>query len=69
MVQQMNLQLNERYGRTIGAKFYSYLLKSTNINEMRLDIWDTGGDKKYDSLRHLYTKNAFTVLIMYDATK
>ena len=52
---------------TIGAALAS---KTFNIDgeEIKLDIWDTGGSEKYKALAPMYYRDARGVVIVYDVT-
>jgi Ras-related protein Rab-5C len=52
---------------TIGAVFVT---KTLNFNEVqvKLEIWDTGGQEKYRSLAPLYYRDAQAALLIYDIT-
>ncbi|KAM3135964.1 hypothetical protein pb186bvf_011954 [Paramecium bursaria] len=47
-----------------------YLDKTVNIknHEVKLSIWDTAGQEKYNALAPVYYKNADVAIIVYDVT-
>jgi Ras-related protein Rab-5C len=52
---------------TIGAVYTSKIIELSKGN-VRLNIWDTAGQEKYDSLVPMYYRGANIVLIVYDIT-
>ncbi|NWV61084.1 RAB17 protein, partial [Malurus elegans] len=50
---------------TVGCSFFTQTL---NLDEatVKLEIWDTAGQEKYQSVCHLYYRDAHTALLVYD---
>ena len=57
---------------TLGAGFKTKEVKfedeGGNPGQMKLNIWDTAGQEKFDSLTKMYFKGAEAALIVYDVT-
>ena len=57
---------------TLGAGFktkeMTYYDDAKNRKNMKLSIWDTAGQEKFDSLTKLYFNNTEAALIVYDVT-
>ena len=57
---------------TLGAGFKTKIVKfedeGGNSGEIKLNIWDTAGQEKFDSLTKMYFKGAEAALIVYDVT-
>ncbi|NHI92406.1 MAG: GTP-binding protein [Candidatus Lokiarchaeota archaeon] len=68
LVRSIENKFEEEYLSTIGVDFY---IKDINIeNEaIKMQIWDTGGEEKYSSVRPSYYMNAVGAIIVYDVTK
>lgn len=52
---------------TIGAAFVTKQLQ-VDGQDVKLDIWDTGGTEKYRSLAPMYYRGARAAVIVYDVT-
>lgn len=63
-VQNRFFEFNEP---TIGAAFLTKKLLFNNI-EYTLNLWDTAGQEKYNSLIPMYYRNADAAIIVYDIT-
>ncbi|NWV94181.1 RAB17 protein, partial [Machaerirhynchus nigripectus] len=50
---------------TVGCSFFTQVL---NLDEaiVKFDIWDTAGQEKYQSVCHLYYRDAHAALVVYD---
>ena len=61
-------RFSEEYLSTIGVDFY---IQTLNIeeNEVKLQIWDTGGQEKFSYMRPGYYIGAVGAVIVYDATQ
>lgn len=57
----------ENYLTTIGVDFKFRSLKLNNIT-FRLQIWDTAGQEKYQSITKTFYKGANAVLLVFDLT-
>jgi small GTP-binding protein len=57
---------------TLGAGFKTKEVEYTeddgNKGKMKLNLWDTAGQEKFDALTKLYFKNAEAAIIVYDVT-
>ncbi|EAY11587.1 small GTP-binding protein, putative [Trichomonas vaginalis G3] len=58
---------SESCASTIGAAFLS---KTINLGdqELKLQIWDTGGSERYRAMAPMYFQNANAAIIVYDIT-
>ena len=52
---------------TVGVEFGTLLVKLEQ-QVFKLQIWDTAGQEKFDSLTKMYFKGAEAALIVYDVT-
>ena len=52
---------------TIGAAFISKVI-NVEGNDIKMDIWDTGGSEKYRSLAPMYFRDARAAIIVFDVT-
>ena len=65
---------DQNVNATMGAGFktkdieYKDPLNNASAASMRLAIWDTVGQEKFDSLTKLYFNNTEAALIVYDVT-
>ncbi|NWU07067.1 RAB17 protein, partial [Cephalopterus ornatus] len=50
---------------TVGCSFFTRTL-SLEVATVKLEIWDTAGQEKYQSVCHLYYRNAQAALLVYD---
>ena len=54
---------------TFGAGFKSKEVPYNNSGDcIRLNLWDTAGQEKYDAVTKMYFKNAEAAIIVYDIT-
>ena len=57
---------------TLGAGFktkeVTYTEDDNTSGKMKLNLWDTAGQEKFDALTKLYFKNAEAAIIVYDVT-
>ena len=57
---------------TLGAGFKTKQVNFTMPNgkqgQIKLNLWDTAGQEKFDSLTKIYFKGAEAALIVYDVT-
>lgn len=60
-------KFNTNSEATIGAAFLNKTLK-INDQEIKLEIWDTGGSEKYRSLAPLYFRDARAAIVVFDVT-
>ena len=53
---------------TCGAGFKSKEVTFGKDQKLKLNLWDTAGQEKYDALTKLYFKGAEAALVVYDMT-
>jgi Ras-related protein Rab-2A len=60
-------KFQENYKMTIGVDF---TIKREKINdkEVKVQVWDTGGQEKFSKIRPLYYRGALGGLLVYDVT-
>lgn len=56
----------EQYKLTIGVDFAIKTFKLKNGKKIKLQIWDTGGQERFDFIRSAYYRGAMGVVIMFD---
>ena len=56
---------NEGSKSTIGIEFRSLVIRYNNEN-IKMQIWDTAGEEKYNSISSAYYRNASVAFIIYD---
>ncbi|KAM4669810.1 ras-related protein Rab-17 isoform 3-T3 [Amazona ochrocephala] len=52
---------------TVGCSFFTQML-NMEVATVKLEIWDTAGQEKYQSVCHLYYRGAHAALLVYDIT-
>ncbi|NXI52377.1 RAB17 protein, partial [Chloroceryle aenea] len=52
---------------TVGCSFFTQTL-NLDVATVKLEIWDTAGQEKYQSVCHLYYRGAHAALLIYDIT-
>ena len=57
-------QFNPDSETTLGSSFSTKIIKKDNI-EYRLNIWDTTGQEKYNSITKLFIKGSSAVILVY----
>jgi len=64
----VNNKFYPEYNKTLDVDFYIYDIKSSinNTNITKLQIWDTAGELKYNSINESFFNNADAVIIVYD---
>ena len=50
---------------TIGASFFSKVVKVDNKKEVKLNVWDTGGHEKFKAQQPLYYRDCAAALLTY----
>ncbi|NXE98660.1 RAB17 protein, partial [Menura novaehollandiae] len=50
---------------TVGCAFFTRIL-NLDVATVKLEIWDTAGQEKYQSVCHLYYRDAHAALLVYD---
>eukprot|EP01099_Mayorella_cantabrigiensis_P006022 TRINITY_DN494_c0_g1_i1.p1 TRINITY_DN494_c0_g1~~TRINITY_DN494_c0_g1_i1.p1 ORF type:complete len:199 (-),score=60.71 TRINITY_DN494_c0_g1_i1:424-1020(-) len=53
---------------TIGGAYFTHTI-TFDKSTIRLDIWDTAGEEKYQSLAPMYYRGAHAAIVVYDITK
>ena len=56
---------NNKIQNTVGVDFKSRLTYINNV-PIRLNIWDTAGQEKYENMPKQYFKNSNGIIIVYD---
>ena len=62
-------QYRVSYNATVGIDFKVKTIISSNNKRVKLQIWDTAGQEKFNSITTAYYRNARGVVIMYDVTR
>ncbi len=64
---------DEEYKQTLGTTFATKEVevkdKDGNVRNVKLSIWDMGGQSTYRELRRQYMKGSSSAIIVYDVTK
>ena len=63
----VNETFKDNNSSTIGANSLIKIIKHKN-NKYRLNIWDTAGQEKYQSLSKLFYRDAYIIVLVYDLT-
>eukprot|EP00920_Eleutheroschizon_duboscqi_P043747 GHVT01104355.1.p1 GENE.GHVT01104355.1~~GHVT01104355.1.p1 ORF type:complete len:224 (-),score=36.92 GHVT01104355.1:112-783(-) len=53
---------------TIGAAFLQQSVRLADGTQMKLHIWDTGGQERFRAMASLYYRDAAAAIIVYDST-
>lgn len=53
---------------TIGAAFLQQLIRLRDGTQLKLHIWDTGGQERFRAMAPLYYRDAMGAVIVYDCT-
>lgn len=51
---------------TVGASYFSCKVKTNSGHEISMNIWDTAGQEKFQSLIPLYLRNAYVCILVFD---
>ena len=62
----INDTINDTYDVTLGASYFLKEVTLENGREVRLHIWDTGGEERYRAIASLYYKDAKAALLVFD---
>jgi len=54
---------------TIGAAFLQQVVRLRDGSQIKLHIWDTGGQERFRSMSSLYYRDAAGALLVYDSTE
>ena len=60
-------EFNVNARQTIGADFFSQII-NTSVQPVKLHIWDTAGQEKYQAVASIYFRTAALALVVYDVT-
>ena len=58
---------NDNYLCTIGADFYRKII-DLNGYQIKMHLWDTAGQEKYQALTPSYFRGAYVILLVFDLT-
>merc|ERR1712217_406292 len=61
-------RFNQYYEATVGAAFLQQTVRLRDGNQLKLHVWDTGGQERFRSMTHLYYRDAAGAVIVYDRT-
>mmetsp|Transcript_13709 Transcript_13709/g.39487 ORF Transcript_13709/g.39487 Transcript_13709/m.39487 type:complete len:197 (+) Transcript_13709:120-710(+) len=53
---------------TIGAAFLQQIVRLKDGSQLKLHVWDTGGQERFRAMTHLYYRDAAGAVIVYDCT-
>lgn len=53
---------------TIGAAFLQQIVRLRDGSQLKLHVWDTGGQERFRAMTHLYYRDAKGAVIVYDST-
>lgn len=53
---------------TIGCNFRKYVAESTFGESVNLELWDTAGEERYQSIMSMYYRHVNAVIVVYDVT-
>jgi len=53
---------------TIGAAFLQQIVRLRDGSQLKLHVWDTGGQERFRAMTHLYYRDAAGAVIVYDCT-
>ncbi len=64
----INGKYYEKYSQTIGLDFFSKIMRLNNSENIKLQFWDTGGNKNYLPIITSYIKDVAGVIFVVDFT-
>lgn len=64
----MGEAFSQSYLMTIGANFFVKKMK-VDQTEVGVQLWDTAGQQRFTSLRPMFYKGSFAVVLVYDITR
>lgn len=64
----VNSTFTQQYRMTIGVDFQIKSIILPDGTQVKIQLWDTGGQQRFTSIRSMYYKGASGFLIMYDVT-
>ena len=56
----------EQYKLTIGVEFAVKTIELVNTKKVKLQIWDTGGQERFQYVRPMYYRGAMGAIILFD---
>ena len=65
-VRYVNNTFSEAFEVTIGGGYLQQVVRLSDGTNLKLDIWDTGGQERFRSLLQLYYRDADAAIITYD---
>jgi len=61
-------RFNPYHEVTIGAAFLQQNVRLRDGSQLKLHVWDTGGQERFRAMTHLYYRDAAGAVIVYDCT-
>ena len=61
-------RFNPYHEVTIGAAFLQQIVRLRDGGQLKLHVWDTGGQERFRAMTHLYYRDAAGAVIVYDCT-
>lgn len=61
-------RFNPYHEVTIGAAFLQQIVRLRDSSQLKLHVWDTGGQERFRAMTHLYYRDAAGAVIVYDCT-
>lgn len=61
-------QFNKTYKMTVGVDFSVKLLRWSDKEKVRLQLWDIAGQERFISMTRIYYKGALGCVVMFDVT-
>lgn len=65
LIRCIKKKFNEEYNVTLGAEIFNYTIKKNN-ETINLDIWDTAGTEKFQSIQKIYCMKTYAAIIVFD---
>ncbi|XP_062283497.1 ras-related protein Rab-7L1-like [Scomber scombrus] len=65
----VNGQFNKTYKMTVGVDFSVKVLKWSEKEQVRLQLWDIAGQERFISMTRIYYKGALGCVVMFDVTE
>eukprot|EP00929_Paragymnodinium_shiwhaense_P108919 TRINITY_DN75276_c0_g1_i1.p1 TRINITY_DN75276_c0_g1~~TRINITY_DN75276_c0_g1_i1.p1 ORF type:complete len:240 (+),score=44.99 TRINITY_DN75276_c0_g1_i1:100-720(+) len=61
-------RFNPYHEVTIGAAFLQQIVRLRDGTQLKLHVWDTGGQERFRAMTHLYYRDAAGAVVVYDCT-
>eukprot|EP00928_Gymnodinium_smaydae_P054077 TRINITY_DN37919_c0_g1_i1.p1 TRINITY_DN37919_c0_g1~~TRINITY_DN37919_c0_g1_i1.p1 ORF type:complete len:204 (+),score=42.27 TRINITY_DN37919_c0_g1_i1:81-692(+) len=61
-------RFNPYHEVTIGAAFLQQIVRLRDGSQLKLHVWDTGGQERFRAMTHLYYRDAAGAVVVYDCT-